>query len=64
MTLQYHREEGESKLVHHSDAGRQHTSFQFTPHLLESDIDASIGTVGDALDNTLAQSTIACARAS
>ncbi|MGB6164236.1 MAG: integrase core domain-containing protein [Pseudonocardiaceae bacterium] len=58
MTLQYHRDEGESKLVHHSDAGRQHTSFRFTPHLLESGIDASIGTVGDALDNTLAESMI------
>lgn len=64
MTIQYHREEEESKLVHHSDAGRQHTSFRFTPRLLESDINASIGTVGDALDNTLAESMIACARAS
>lgn len=64
MTLQYHREEGENKLLHHSDAGRQHTSFRFIPHLLESDIDTSIGTVGDALDNTLAESMIAYARAS
>ena len=35
-------------LVHHSDAGSQYTSFAFTGHLLESGIDASIGTVGDA----------------
>ena len=47
---------GGNKLAHHSDAGGQHTSFRFTPHLLESDIDASIGTVGDALDNTLTES--------
>jgi putative transposase len=37
-------------LVHHSDAGSQYTSFRFTAHLIESGIDASIGTVGDAYD--------------
>ena len=41
------------KLVHHSDAGSQYTSFRFTQHLLDAGIDASIGTVGDALDNAL-----------
>ena len=46
------------KLVHHSDAGSQYTSFRFTQHLLDAGIDASIGTVGDALDNALAESTI------
>ncbi len=45
-------------LVHHSDAGSQYTSFAFTAHLLEAGIDASIGTVGDALDNALMESTI------
>jgi transposase InsO family protein len=40
-------------LIHHSDAG-----FQFTAHLLTAGIDASIGTVGDALDNALMESTI------
>lgn len=44
--------------MHHSDAGGQHTSLRFTPHLLESGIDASVGTVGDALDNTLAEAMI------
>jgi putative transposase len=38
-------------LVHHSDAGSKYTSFAFTAHLIEAGIDASIGTVGDALDN-------------
>jgi len=28
------------------------------PHLIEAGIDASIGTVGDALDNALMESTI------
>jgi putative transposase len=45
-------------LVHHSDAGSQYTSFRFTTHLLDAGIDASIGTVGDALDNALMESTI------
>ena len=45
-------------LIHHSDAGSQYTSFRFTTHLLASGIDASIGTVGDALDNALMESTI------
>jgi putative transposase len=45
-------------LIHHSDAGSQYTSFRFTAHLLESGIDASIGTVGDAYDNALMESAI------
>ncbi|GAA4561254.1 IS3 family transposase [Streptomyces collinus] len=46
------------RLVHHSDAGSQYTSFAFTAHLLEAGIDASIGTVGDALGNALMESQI------
>jgi putative transposase len=45
-------------LIHHSDAGSQYVSFVFTAHLIEAGIDASIGTVGDALDNALMESTI------
>ena len=45
-------------LVHHSDAGSQYTSFRFTAHLMSAGIDASIGTVGDALDNALMESQI------
>jgi hypothetical protein len=44
--------------VHHTDAGSRYTSFAFTAHLLEADIDASVGTVGDALDNALMDSQI------
>ena len=54
----YRHVEGDDKLVHHSDAGSQYTSFRFTQHLIDAGIDASIGTVGDALDNALAESTI------
>jgi putative transposase len=45
-------------LIHHSDAGSQYTSFRFATHLVDAGIDASIGTVGDALDNALMESTI------
>jgi putative transposase len=45
-------------LIHHSDAGSQYTSFRFATHLLDAGIDASVGTVGDALDNALMESTI------
>jgi putative transposase len=45
-------------LVHHSDAGSQYTGFRFTAHLMTAGIDASIGTVGDALDNALMESQI------
>jgi putative transposase len=48
----------EHGLIHHSDAGSQYTSFAFTTHLLEAGLDASIGTIGDALDNALMESTI------
>ena len=44
-------------LVHHSDPA-QYTSFAFTAHLIGAGIDASIGTVGDALDHALMESTI------
>ncbi len=45
-------------LVHHSDAGSQYTSIAFTTALMEAGIAPSIGTVGDALDNALMESTI------
>ena len=47
-----------SGLVHHSDAGSQYTSFRLAAHLAGENIAASIGTVGDALDNALMESTI------
>jgi putative transposase len=45
-------------LVHHSDAGSQYTSITFGEALIEAGISPSIGTVGDALDNALQESTI------
>ncbi|MGW7279930.1 integrase core domain-containing protein [Streptomyces sp. NPDC054844] len=40
------------------ESGQQYTSFAFTAHLLKAGIDASISTVGDALDNALIESQI------
>lgn len=45
-------------LVHHSDAGSQYTSISFTDALVDAGIAPSIGTVGDALDNAVQESTI------
>jgi putative transposase len=44
------------KLVHHNDAGSQYTSLRFTQRLAEESITPSIGIVGDAHDNALAES--------
>ena len=45
-------------LVHHNDAGSQYTSIAFTVRLLDAGVDASVGSVGDAYDNALAETTI------
>jgi len=45
-------------LIHHSDAGSQYTSIAFAETLGIEGIAASIGSVGDAYDNALAESTI------
>jgi putative transposase len=45
-------------LVFHSDAGSQYTAISFTEALIQAGIAPSIGTVGDALDNALMESTI------
>jgi putative transposase len=45
-----------SGLVHHNDAGSQYTSIAFTQRLIADGVDASVGSVGDAYDNALAES--------
>jgi putative transposase len=45
-------------LIHHNDAGSQYTSITFTERLVAAGVDASVGSVGDALDNALAETTI------
>jgi putative transposase len=45
-------------LVHHSDAGSQYTSHDYTQTLDDHGVLASIGSVGDAYDNALAESFV------
>ena len=42
-------------LVHHSDRGSQYLSIKYTERLTEAEIDLSVGTVGDAYDNAMAE---------
>ncbi|MEB3072120.1 IS3 family transposase [[Mycobacterium] vasticus] len=44
--------------IHHSDAGSQYTSVRFGETLSLSGLIPSVGTVGDAFDNALAETTI------
>jgi putative transposase len=46
------------RAIHHSDAGSQYTSLRFTETLMLAGLNGSIGTVGDAYDNALAETTI------
>ena len=46
------------QLVSHTDAGSQYTSFDYTQVLDDHEVLASIGTVGDALDNAMAESFV------
>ena len=47
-----------NSLVHHSDRGSQYLSIKYTERLAEAEIDLSVGTVGDAYDNALAECVI------
>ena len=42
-------------LVHHSDRGCQYLSIRYTERLVEANIEASVGSVGDSYDNALAE---------
>jgi len=45
-------------LIHHSDHGSQYLSIRYTDRLAEEGITPSVGSVGDAYDNALAESVI------
>jgi putative transposase len=45
-------------LVHHSDRGSQYTSFDYTQTLADHGVLVSVGSVGDAYDNALAESFV------
>jgi transposase InsO family protein len=46
------------QLIHHSDAGSQYTSYAFQQVLDDHHVLASIGSVGDAYDNAIAESFV------
>jgi putative transposase len=51
------RESGaDLELVHHSDRGSQYTSIDYTQTLSDHRVLASVGSVGDAYDNAMAES--------
>jgi putative transposase len=53
------REPGaEFQLIHHTDAGSQYTSFDYTQTLDDHRVLRSIGSVGDAYDNAMAESFV------
>ena len=46
------------ELIHHSDRGSQYTSIDYTQTLADHRLLASVGSVGDAYDNALAESFV------
>jgi putative transposase len=58
MALSQRRNGADVELVHHSDAGSQYTSYAFTQVLDDHGVLASIGSLGDAFDNALAESFV------
>ena len=45
-------------LIHHSDRGSQYTSAEFNDALTDHGVLASLGSVGDAYDNAMAESFV------
>jgi putative transposase len=58
MALHQRQPGADVALVHHSDAGSQYTSFDYTQTLEDHRVLGSIGTVGDAYDNARAESFV------
>src|SRR5438445_9874542 len=46
------------ELIHHSDRGSQYTSIDYTQTLADHRVLGSVGSVGDAYDNALAESFV------
>ena len=58
MALGQRRPGADLALVHHSDRGSQYTSIDYTQTLEDHGVLASVGSVGDAYDNALAESFV------
>jgi putative transposase len=58
MAVGSRRPDPEALLVHHSDRGSQYTSATFTEALSDHGVLGSVGSVGDAYDNAMAESFV------
>lgn len=58
MALTRRQHGADVELIHHSDAGSQYTSYAFQQVLDDHHVLASIGSVGDAYDNAMAESFV------
>jgi len=58
MALGRRRAGADLALIHHSDRGSQYTSIDFTQELTDHGVLASVGSVGDAYDNAMAESFV------
>jgi putative transposase len=58
MALHQRQPGADVALIQHTDAGSQYTSFDYTQALNDHGVLASIGTVGDAYDNAVAESFV------
>jgi putative transposase len=58
MALHQRRPGADVALVHHSDRGSQYTSIDYTQTLADHRVLQSVGSVGDAYDNAMAESFV------
>jgi transposase InsO family protein len=58
MALAQREPGADVELVHHSDRGSQYTSIDYTQTLDDHGVLASVGSVGDAYDNAMAESFV------
>jgi len=58
MALGQRGPDADVELIHHSDRGSQYTSTDYTQTLDDHGVLASVGSVGDAYDNALAESFV------
>jgi putative transposase len=58
MALSTRQRVEEVRLVHHSDLGSQYVSGDYTQTLADHDVLASVGSTGDAYDNSMAESFV------
>jgi putative transposase len=58
MALSTRERVQEVRLIHHSDRGSQYVSGDYTQTLADHDVLASVGSTGDAYDNSMAESFV------